>query len=241
MMASVAHDVRSPIQAITLLAEVIRRTVERNDNPARLAPLAQRLQASAIGVGDFLTEVIDVASFDSGHIIINNSAFDLAELLALQRDRLLPIAESKGLALVVQPCELRLHTDRVKLSRVVGNLAGNAIKFTAAGSVTLGCGLGPDHRPYIRIADTGRGMKPEDLERIFGEFAQADEEAPQVGSGWGLGLAIARRMVRLLGGDIDVQSEVGRGSVFTVRLPPASVVISDDSAINRLLAPRQVT
>jgi signal transduction histidine kinase len=239
MMASIAHDIRSPIQAITLLAEVIRRTAERDGTPGRLAPLAQRLQASAIGVGDFLSEVIDAGAFDSGQIIINNSEFDLAQLLALQRDRMLPLAESKGLALVIEPCDLRLHTDRVKLSRVVGNLVGNAIKFTATGSVTLGCGLASGHQPYIRVTDTGRGMKPQDLERIFGEFAQLDAQAPQPasGSGWGLGLAIAQRMVRLLGGTIEVRSEVDHGSVFTVLLPPSCLALSDTSAINRLLAP----
>jgi signal transduction histidine kinase len=123
-----------------------------------------------------------------------------------------------------------LRTDRVKLGRTVGNLVGNAIKFTQAGGVTVGCGLAPDGRPFIRVSDTGRGIQAADLNRIFTEFAQTDLSPPQLGSGWGLGLAISHRMVRLLGGDIEVQSEPDKGSAFTVFLPAAAVIAKPDTS-----------
>jgi signal transduction histidine kinase len=88
--------------------------------------------------------------------------------------------------------------------------------------VTVNGGLTADCRVFISVHDTGGGIKPEDLNRIFAEFAQIDRS--ESGAGWGLGLAISRRMVRLLDGDIEVQSELKKGSVFTVLLPSSSVV-----------------
>jgi signal transduction histidine kinase len=226
MLASVSHDIRSPIQAITLMAEVIQRAAEKPDQVRNIPALAKRLQANAISVVDFLAEVIDIASFDTGRIAVRESEFNIDELIAVQCQRVLPIAESKGLALVTSPCDMRLRTDRAKLGRIVGNLVGNAIKFTSTGSVAVSCGVAPDGRVFIEVSDTGRGMKPEDLQRIFTEFAQTEQSQTQSGSGWGLGLAISHRMVRLLRGEIEVQSELGKGSAFTVFLPPSSRVAS---------------
>ena len=230
MLASISHDIRSPIQAITLMAEVIQRAAERPDQAGKIPALAKRLQANAISVVDFLAEVIDVASFDTGRISLADSEFDIDELIAIQCQRVLPIAESKGLSLVTSACNMRLRTDRAKLGRIVGNLVGNAIKFTSIGCVTVSCGVAPDGRVFIKVADTGRGMNPEDLERIFTEFAQADQPPPQSSSGWGLGLAISHRMIRLLRGDIEVQSELQKGSAFTVFLPPSSLVARQATA-----------
>jgi signal transduction histidine kinase len=238
MLASISHDVRSPIQAITLMAELIRRTAQRPDQVAKIPALAQKLQANAISVVDFLSEVIDIASFDTGRITINNSEFDLDELISLQRERVLPMAENKGLTLLAESCKLRLRTDRVKLGRVIGNLMGNAIKFTSSGCVSVGCGFTQKDGIFVRVADTGRGIRPEDLDRIFAEFEQVDESPPQLGSGWGLGLPISRRMVKLLGGHIKVQSVLGQGSTFTISLPPSCLVISEENAVKSFLGAR---
>jgi signal transduction histidine kinase len=235
MLASISHDIRSPIQSISLLAEVIRRTAEQPDQLRKIPALAQRLKANAESAVDFLSEVIDVASFDMGRITIINSEFHLDELIARQLERALPVAESKGLSLVAEPCQMLLKTDRVKLGRIIGNLVGNAVKFTSTGSVTVGCGLMRDDRVFVRVSDTGRGIKPEDLDRIFAEFAQIDHSQPQSGGGWGLGLPISRRLARLAGGEIEVQSQLDKGSVFTICLPPSTLVVSEESAVKRFL------
>jgi signal transduction histidine kinase len=235
MLASISHDIRSPIQAITLMAEVIKRTAEKSEPAGKIPALAQRLQANAISVVDLLSEIIDIASFDTGRITINNTEFDLDELIALLRERVLPMAESKGLDLIAEPSQLRLRTDRVKLGRAIGNLVGNAIKFTGAGSVTVSCGLTKKDTLFVRVADTGCGIKPADLDRIFAEFAQINQSPVQLGGGWGLGLAISRRMVHLLGGEIEVQSVPGQGSAFIVTLPPSCVVINDESAMQNFI------
>jgi signal transduction histidine kinase len=224
MLASLSHDIRTPIQAITLLSELMRRTAERPELAEKIPALAQRLQSNAVSVVDFLSEVIDVASFDSGRVAVNSSEFSLDSLLTEQRQRLLPLADVKTLELQVHPAAqpLWLFTDRVKLGRVVGNLVSNAIKFTERGGVTIDSGLLPGGDVFVRIADSGCGMRAEHLDRVFGEYSQLNEGSRQGGAGWGLGLAISRRMMRLLGGEITVESEVDVGSTFTVVIPASS-------------------
>jgi signal transduction histidine kinase len=225
MLASLSHDIRTPIQAITLLSELMRRTAERPELAGRIPALAQRLRSNAVSVVDFLSEVIDVASFDAGRVSVNSSEFSLDALIAEQRQRLSALADDKGLQLLVVPPTqpLWLLTDRVKLGRVLGNLVSNAIKFTRTGSVTIGSGLDRDGAVFISVADTGCGMKPEHLEQVFGEYSQLNQYTAQAGGGWGLGLAISRRLVRLLGGEISVVSELDAGSTFTVALPASCV------------------
>lgn len=223
MLASLSHDIRTPIQAITLLSELMRRTAERPELAEKIPALAQRLQSNAVSVVDFLSEVIDVASFDSGRVAVNSSEFSLDALLTEQRQRLLSLADVKAIDLQVHlpPQPLWLFTDRVKLGRVIANLVSNAIKFTEKGTVTIDAGLLPEGGAFVRIADTGCGMRAEHLEQVFGEYSQLNQSAPHAGTGWGLGLAISRRMVRLLGGEITVASELNVGSTFTVLLPAA--------------------
>ena len=235
MLASISHDVRAPVQAITLMAEVIRRNAGKPDPEGKIQTLAKRLQASAMSVAEFLTEVIDLSSFDMGRIAINNCEFDLSELITQQCERVRPIAESKGLDVVGGPCDVRLCTDRVKLGRIIGNLLGNAIKFTNTGGVRVDYGLNADGSVGIRVCDSGRGISPDDLQRIFSEFAQADQLQPGLDSGWGLGLSISRRMARLLGGDIQVNSQLAHGSVFTVSLPKSSLIVHKECAMDSLI------
>jgi signal transduction histidine kinase len=221
MLASISHDIRTPIHAMSLMAEVIRRTARGPACEDRLAAYAQRLQSHALSVAELLSEVIDFASFDAGEIALHSSEFLLNELLAELAQRLAPLAEAKGLTLAVLPAAapLPLRTDKVKLGRVLGNLVSNAVKFTERGGVTLSFEIDADNRVWIRVDDTGCGIQPANLERIFGEFCQADDAAIQSGSGWGLGLSICRRLTRLLGGELLVASQPGVGSTFTVVLP----------------------
>lgn len=223
MLAAISHDVRTPIQSILLLSDLIQASGDKPQATRNMAELVRRLKANAVSVLDFFSEVIDFASFDRGQASVDVSEFELRELIAMQQERVLAIAENKGLDLVVQPCEMRLRTDRMKLGRVIGNLLGNAIKFTDQGCVTLRSGLTSNEDVFVEISDTGRGIQPQDLARLFTEFAQFDG-SPQGLGGWGLGLAISHRLVRLLGGEINANSEFGRGSVFTVTLPSSCVV-----------------
>jgi signal transduction histidine kinase/CheY-like chemotaxis protein len=230
-LASVSHDIRTPVNAINLMAEVIRRAV---DNPA-LAPqvphMAQRLQANALALVELITDVLDVARFDVGKVELQESEFALNELLAEEHRQLQPLAADKRLTLELDPPDrpLWVRTDRVKLARVLGNLIGNAIKFTESGTVRLGARLGPDRQVVIRVADTGLGIAPEHQAFIFDEFAQLRNPARDREHGTGLGLAICKRLAEVMGGSIAVESTPKHGSTFTVTLPAACVVMRLDS------------
>lgn len=232
MLASISHDIRTPIQAISLMAEVMRRTAGAPAAEARFPAFAERLQSHALHVAELLSEVIDLASFEAGEVPLHCSDIRLDELLAEQGRYLAPLAEGKGLALRVEAAAapLLLRTDKVKLERVIANLVSNAVKFTAQGSVTIASMRDGHGRACIRVADTGCGIRPENLERIFGDFCQEEQAAVQSGSGWGLGLAICRRLTALLGGELLVESQIGTGSTFTVALPASALVEASSCA-----------
>jgi signal transduction histidine kinase len=226
LLASASHDIRAPVNAINLMAEVIRRYAESPLLVGQVPGMAQRLQANAVSLSGLLAEVLDISSFDSGRVEIRDNEILVNELLTEARHRLLPMAEAKGLRLTAELPEppLWLRTDKVKLTRIVSNLLNNAIKFTERGSVTISAERTPRDGALIRVRDTGVGIAPENLEAVFGEFAQLQGARRGADAGWGLGLAICRRLVTLMGGSIAVESALGRGTVFTVSLPAPSVV-----------------
>jgi signal transduction histidine kinase len=228
LLASASHDIRTPVNTISLIAELIRRTAADPLMAARVPDLAQRLQANAVYLAGLLSEVLDMSSFDSGLVEVHESEFSLNELLTEWCRRLLPVAQAKTLRLAAEPPEppVRLKTDRPKLGRILSNLVSNAIKFTNAGEVTITAGLTSEHAAMIRVRDTGAGMAPADLERIFSDFARVRDSAHEPKEGWGLGLPISRRLVELIGGNITVESQPNHGSVFTVYLPSSCVVHS---------------
>lgn len=226
MLASVSHDIRTPLNTISLMAEVIRRTAGSPAAATQVPGLAQRLHANALSLADLVSDVLDIASIDSGRLALRESEFRLDELVREACQHLLPLAHAKRLRLTTEvPAQpIRLRTDRVKLSRVLGNLISNAIKFTDSGDITVGAALTPDGGLLIAVRDTGVGIAPDNRERIFDEYAQLQSAERGSATGWGLGLAICRRLVDLMGGQIAVESELGRGSVFTVYLPASCVV-----------------
>ncbi|HET6882351.1 MAG TPA: ATP-binding protein, partial [Pirellulales bacterium] len=154
--------------------------------------------------------------------------FPLWQLVHEEVRQLSPLAAQKGLPLVVPPSkdEVRVRTDRVKLARILGNLIGNALKFTDQGEIRIEVELLPsqERRLLIRVIDTGMGIEAKHLESIFDEFAQIHNPARDRNKGSGLGLAICKRLLDVMGGTIEVASEAGRGSVFTVALPASCVV-----------------
>lgn len=226
LLASVSHDIRSPLQAISLTAEVIRQTAADPGLAARVPGLAQRLLANARAMGDLVADVLDLSALESGRVELHETEFSLTEVLAEVCRRLLPLAQVKGLALTGDPADrpVWIRADRVKLTRVITNLVTNAIKFTETGGVTLTAARVADRGVVVRVRDTGVGMASDSLDRIFDEFARLRDVRRDPAEGWGLGLAICRRLVDLMGGTITVESQPNRGTLFSVRLPASCVV-----------------
>jgi len=226
LLNAVSHDIRNPVNAINLMAEVIYRTAEDPALVTQVPPMARRLQSNARSLVALLSEVLDVAHLESGRLQRHDSTFSLNEFIDAARRDLAPLAEAKLLDLNAEMPEriIRVRTDRIKLDRIITNLLTNAIKFTTKGSVTISAAGTIDGAGLIRIRDTGVGIAEPELERIFDEFAQLDMMAGERNRGWGLGLAICRRLANFIGAGISVESRVGVGTVFTVRLPSECVV-----------------
>lgn len=240
-LAAVSHDIRTPANAISLMAELIRRYAADPNMTGQIAGLADDLQRNTLSLIELIGDVLDMARFDSGKSELVESEFALADLVEQELRQHLPAAQKKGLELIADslPGTLWLRTDRVKLARVLGNLLGNAIKFTTRGSVRVSVEVehGPDQAVAIQVRDTGCGVPPELLQYIFDEFRQLHNPARDRGQGAGLGLSICKRLVEFLGGTIQVESQLNVGSVFKVLLP-ASIVIhnsADETAGNGAL------
>ena len=226
LLMSVSHDIRSPLTSISLVADLIRDTAADPASHDRLPALAQNIQRDALSLAEMVNDVLDIAYFDSGRVELRESEFSLDELIREECRALEPIAAAKGLALAIEPpaSAIRVRADRIKLGRVLRNLVNNALQFTPRGSVTIASGVTPEREALVRVSDTGPGIAAEQLPGIFGEFTQLELRTSGERRGWGLGLAICRRLTRLMGGDVSVESEPGRGSSFIVRLPASRVI-----------------
>jgi signal transduction histidine kinase len=226
LLASVSHDIRTPLTSIDLIADLVLRSAGNPALAGKLPDLVQRLRANTRSLADLVSALVDISALDAGRISVRHSEFALNDLLAEECERLLPLAQAKGLRLAIEAPEpsVRLLSDRIKLSRVLSNLVGNAIKFTETGGVTVSARLTPERSLLIRVSDTGVGMTRESLARIFDEYGQLGNSQRASNEGWGLGLAICRRLVGVMGGAITVESEPGRGTVFSVQLPASQMI-----------------
>jgi signal transduction histidine kinase len=174
-----------------------------------------------------INDVLDISKIEAGQLDVSSEPFDMKALILKIVGIVKPLAEKKDLALrvVLAPEIDSLVSDPRRVEQVLLNLLNNAIKFTERGEVTLTAEISQDGaeppRPTmsISVSDTGIGIKPEDMDKLFQPFRQLDTGLSRQHEGTGLGLAICRRLAELLGGDIHVASEWGKGSTFTLTLP----------------------
>jgi signal transduction histidine kinase len=220
VLASASHDLRTPVYGIRLMAEALSLTAKNPSLATQVPDLAERLQTNADCLDSLISDLLDIASIDLGRLAVQETSFSLSGLLTEQCSNFLPVAGAKRLRLEVEAAgnSIWLRTDRVKLARVLSNLLENAIKFTDEGSILVSVSQTPE-MVLIRVRDTGIGIASEHLEQIFDEFAQLRRGEGDTDDGSGLGLPICRRLIGTLGGNITVESELGRGSMFTASLP----------------------
>jgi PAS domain S-box-containing protein len=215
--AHMSHELRTPVNAVlgysTLLTEGTGGAL-----PAAAAKMVGRIARSAQHLRELVDDLLDISRIEAGKVTL---AIEEVALFALVRDTLAslePQARAKGLALELRPAEVpRLRTDARRVRQILLNLLSNAVKFTECGSVTVAI---EPHLPggvAVRVDDTGVGIAAEDQDRVFEEFVQVGATR----GGTGLGLPISRRLARLLGGDLTLNSAPGRGSCFTLTLPVA--------------------
>lgn len=224
-LAAVSHDVRTPANAISLLAELIERCSDDPERIHQVPKLARDLGGNARSMIDLVSDVLDLTRFDTGISDLEISEFCLTELLDDEMRQSSPVAENKGIQLRVEmPVEsLQMRSDRTKLKRVIGNLVGNAIKFTEHGEVRLHGEFPEDGSFTLHVTDTGVGIPSDKVESIFDEFFQLQNPERNREKGAGLGLAICRRLLDSLGCELHVKSLVGVGSTFTIRMPAGTI------------------
>jgi PAS domain S-box-containing protein len=209
-LAAASHDLRQPVQALSLLNGALRRTVKDE----RALEMIEIQEHSLTAMTNLLNSLLDISRLDAGAITPEFEVFPMQRLIDRLSAEFTRQAQHKGLEFESQPCEASVRSDPNLLGEIVQNLVSNAIRYTDNGKVTMRC-VARDGQCCLQVTDTGIGIKPDDLEDIFQEFHQI--KAPGGSKeGFGLGLAIVRRLGDLLGHTIDVESDVGKGSCFTI-------------------------
>jgi PAS domain S-box-containing protein len=213
-LATASHDLRQPLQALALLNGTLRRLV--HDGDAR--EVIEQQEEAVAAMSRLLNALLDVSKLESGAIKPDITDFNVAQLLEELRREFTAIAANKGLELLVEPINATVHSDVSLLSQALKNLVSNAIKYTSRGWVRLRSNI---NGSFIRIevCDSGPGIAADHLPFIFDEFYQVGVAANTSRDGYGLGLSIVQRVVKLLDLRIDVTSQPGQGSTFALEVP----------------------
>ncbi|MDP3736137.1 MAG: ATP-binding protein [Hyphomonadaceae bacterium] len=260
-LASMSHEIRTPLNGILGMAQSLRESDQLAEPDSQKVSI---ILSSGENLLALLNDVLDLSKIEADKLEISPVDTDIAGLVDRVANLFRPLANEKSLKLTVSHAgELKqsLKVDAVRLQQCISNLVSNAIKFTPAGEVCIGVSVHPvagdRYRVAVAVRDSGIGMSPETMSKLFGNFTQADASTTRTFGGSGLGLAISRRLARLMGGDVTVTSEPGSGSTFTVhveaeagaeeaapqnsrtaeiipmRRTSARVLIVDDNAVNR--------
>jgi signal transduction histidine kinase len=244
-LANVSHELRTPLNAVVGFVEMLREGVYGELSPRQALPV-DRIAASATHLRHLVDRLLDIAKIAAGRLEVHPEPLVLRPFVLNVASEMESLVSERGLALSigVGPSLPRIRTDQTHLRQILINLIGNAVKYTASGVIQVRAQLvgngsappaddesqqapvgdPPDPKRLwvaLQVADTGIGIAKGDIERIFDEFEQVNAGArtDSARRGTGLGLAISRRLARLIGGELTVVSELGRGSTFTVWLP----------------------
>lgn len=222
-LANVTHELRSPVNAIIELAELMRMAADQG-YVAQVRDRLTLLMSSATSLRSVITNMLDLSKIEAGRMNVFVETFDVVELLH-------EVAETTRVLLGTRPVNVRvtsesrsvtLHSDPVKLRQIVLNLASNAAKFTQRGEILIEQ-TSSDATVSIAVRDTGIGIAPNDLDKLFIAFSQVEEAQTKTHQGTGLGLAITKELAQMLGGRVTVESQPGEGSTFTIQLPAGGI------------------
>jgi len=219
-LSYMSHEFRTPLTSMSSITGIL---LSRLDGP--LTPEQQKqvefIRSSARELTEMVGDLLDLAKVEAGRITISAEWFEMVDLFSALRGMFKPIVASTNISLVFDEPQgdIKLFTDDKKLGQILRNFISNALKFTPEGEVRVTAALLPEDRVEFAVIDTGVGIAPEHLQTLFNDFEQIDIRLQKRLRGTGLGLALARKFAELLGGTVHVQSELGKGSRFSVVLP----------------------
>lgn len=229
-LASMSHEIRTPMTAILGFAEMLLDDREEIRPRAERRDALKTIKRNAEYLLQLMNDILDLSKIEAGKLEVELTEVPLPKLISDVVQLMLVRANDKQIRLDFSnstPLPSVIQSDPLRLQQILINLLGNAIKFTSTGGVKLNVGceqLSPEsHRLTFEVIDTGIGMTPEQLSRLFQPFSQAEASTARKYGGSGLGLVISQRLAGLLGGGITVASEAGRGSVFTVTINPGPI------------------
>jgi signal transduction histidine kinase len=239
-----SHELRTPLNAIIGLTEMMVTNATRFGTEKAQEPL-QRVNRAGTHLLGLINQVLDLSKIEAGKLEFNPQTVQLAPLINEVIGTAGQLAEKNKNRLVVDAQENLgvLTVDPLRLRQILLNLLSNACKFTERGQVSLKVRRAVlDGGSWIEfaVADTGIGMTPEQMAKLFEEFSQADATKARQYGGTGLGLAITRKLSRMMGGDVTVTSEVGKGSVFTICLPAGTAAPAVSSEFVREVEPARI-
>jgi signal transduction histidine kinase len=224
-LATMSHELRTPLNSILGFSEVLAGIESMDDRQKRYV---QNIQKSGKTLLEMINDILDLAKIEAGKMEIRLTEFSVQQIVAAQADMVRPLAERKNIDLdvSVDPDLPPLRQDQARVQQILGNLLSNAIKFTPEGGrVDITAARDAGDFLVMRVIDTGVGIAEEDQQVIFEKFRQGTMSVPtgdimaREYSGSGLGLSIVKELCKLLGGEVSVVSELGKGSTFAVRLP----------------------
>ena len=217
-LANMSHEIRTPLNGILGMAQILERTQLDDKQHEFLSTI----RSSGDALLAIINDVLDISKIEAGLTELVSDSFDVSDLLSQTADAIRGIAAQKNIELrttLIGEERVEAIGDAKRIRQILINLAGNAVKFTDAGSVELKADLVGDGKIRFSVTDTGIGIKEDQLDHIFGRFTQADGSASRRYGGTGLGLAISKDLVELMGGEIGVTSEYGQGSTFWFTMP----------------------
>jgi CheY-like chemotaxis protein/CHASE3 domain sensor protein len=219
-LANMSHELRTPLNSVLILAQLLAENRDGNLSEEQMK-YARTIQGSGNDLLGLINDVLDLAKIEAGRMDIKPETVSIHGLLEGLRSQFEPVADKRGLSLYLHAmpgAPGSIKTDPQRLDQILRNLLSNALKFTEKGAVTVEV-AGGEGTVSFRVRDTGIGISPEQQATVFEPFCQGDDTTSRKYGGTGLGLSISRELARLLSGEIQLSSEVGKGSTFTLVLP----------------------
>jgi signal transduction histidine kinase/DNA-binding response OmpR family regulator/CHASE3 domain sensor protein len=219
-LANMSHELRTPLNSSLILSRLLADNPDDNLTEEQVK-YAKTIEASGNDLLNLINDILDLSKIEAGHVEIHPEIVPVERLAQGMRQLFQPLASQKNLEFrvdIAPECPQTIETDPKRFEQVLKNLLSNAIKFTERGAVTLTVTPMPTGEISFAVADTGIGIAPEQQRSVFEAFHQADSTISRKFGGTGLGLSISRQLIRLLGGKMELHSEVGKGSIFTATI-----------------------